>query len=78
MKDLKDLLLESLGGSSFKEEVKYKNSDWEAWKKQAPKDFEIEELDKNLFGVYLNNKHIATYDSKRGVLMCDDTNLFGH
>lgn len=29
MKDLKELLIESLGGSSFKEEVRYKKSDFE-------------------------------------------------
>ena len=78
MKHLKDVLMESLKGSAFSEEVKYKRSDWEAWKKSAPKDFEIEELDKDLFGVYINNKHIATYDSKHERLMCDDIKLFGN
>ena len=79
MKTLVDTLYESMfSGSSFNEEVRYKKSDWDAWKKHAPKDFEITELDKNLFGIYLNDKHIGTYDLKHEILMCNDTKLFGN
>lgn len=78
MKGLIEFLLESFGGSSFKEEVKYKNADFEKWRKEAGKDFEIEDLGDNLMGVYLNGKHIATYNTKTQILMCDDTKLFGN
>lgn len=78
MKHLKDVLMESLGGSSFKEEVRYKKSDFEAWRNAADKRFEIEDLGNSLLGVYLNNKHIATYNTKTQILMCDDTKLFGN
>ena len=61
-----------------KEEVKYKNIDFEKWSKEAGKDFEIEDLGDNLVGVYLNGKHIATYNTKTQILMCDDTKLFGN
>lgn len=78
MKDLKELLIESLGGSSFKEKVRYKKSDFEQWRKAADKKFEVENLGDNLLGVYLNNVHIATYNIKTQILMCDDTKLFGN
>lgn len=80
MKNLKEFLFESFRGSSFKEEVKYKNVDFEKWSKEAVKrkDFEIEDLGDNLVGVYLNGKHIATYNTKTQILMCDDTKLFGN
>ena len=78
MKHLKELLMESLRGSSFKEEVRYKKSDFEQWCKVAGKRFEIEDLGDGLMGVYLNNKHIATYNTKTQILMCDDTKLFGN
>ena len=48
MKNLQEFLLESFRGSSFKEEVKYKNIDFEKWRKEAGKDFEIEDLGDNL------------------------------
>ena len=78
MRTLKELLIESLGGSSFKEEVRYKKSDFEQWRKVAGKQFDVEDLGDNLLGVYLNNVHIATYNIKTQILMCDDTKLFGN
>ena len=78
MKALKELLIESLGGSSFKEEVRYKKSDFEQWLKVADKRFEVEDLGDNLKGIYLNGNHIATYNVKSQILMCDDTKLFGN
>jgi hypothetical protein len=78
MKNFKELLIESLGGSSFKEEVRYKKSDFEQWRKVAGERFDVEDLGDNLLGVYLNNVHIATYNIKTQTLMCDDTKLFGH
>lgn len=78
MKHLKDLLIESFGGSSFKEEVKYKKSDFEQWCKAADKKFDVEDLGDDLRGIYLNGKHIATYNVKSQMLMCDDTKLFGN
>lgn len=78
MKALKELLIESLGGSSFKEEVKYKKSDFEQWQKAAGKKFDVEDLGDDLIGIYLNGKHIATYNVKLQILMCDDTKLFGN
>ena len=78
MKNLQEFLLESFRGSSFKEEVKYKNIDFEKWSKEAGKDFEIEDIGDNLVGVYLSGKHIATYNTKTQILMCDDTKLFGN
>lgn len=78
MKHLRDLLIESFGGSSFKEEVKYKKSDFEQWCKTAGKKFDVEDLGDDLRGIYLNGKHIATYNVKSQILMCDDTKLFGN
>lgn len=78
MKQLKDLLIESLGGSSFKEVVRYKKSDFEQWYKVAGKRFDVEDLGDGLRGIYLNGKHIATYNVKSQILMCDDTKLFGN
>lgn len=78
MKALKELLIESLGGSSFKEEVRYKKSDFEQWCKAADKKFDVEDLSDDLKGIYLNGKHIATYNVKSQILMCDDTKLFGN
>ena len=78
MKALKELLIESLGGSSFKEVVRYKKSDFEQWCKATGKKFDVEDLGDNLKGIYLNGKHIATYNVKSQILMCDDTKLFGN
>lgn len=78
MKDLKELLMESFGGSAFKEEVRYKKSDFEQWLKVAGKKFDVEDLGDDLRGIYLNGKHIATYNVKSQILMCDDTKLFGN
>lgn len=78
MKHLKDLLIESFGGSAFKEEVKYKKSDFEQWRKTAGKKFDVEDLGDDLRGIYLNGKHIATYNVKSQILMCDYTKLFGN
>lgn len=78
MKALKELLIESLGGSSFKEEVRYNKSDFEQWCKVAGERFDVEDLGDNLRGVYLNGVHIATYNIKTQILMCDDTKLFGN
>lgn len=78
MKHLKELLMESFRGSSFKEEVRYKKSDFEQWCKVAGKRFDVEDLGDDLRGVYLNGKHIATYNIKTQTLMCDDTKLFGN
>lgn len=78
MKTLKEFLTESMGGSAFKEEVKYKKSDFEQWCKAAGKKFDVEDLGDDLMGIYLNGKHIATYNVKSQILMCDDTKLFGN
>lgn len=76
MKSLVDYIKESKG-SSFKNEVKFSSKDYEAWKKEAGKKIEIEELD-NLNVIYVGNKHIGTYDTKKQTLATDQIELFGH
>ena len=73
-------------GSSFSEEVNYSKSDWEKWKKETKEDVLIGnyESEPNLELVYIPNhkektmNHIATYNTKTGILFCDDIKIFGH
>lgn len=76
MKNLKDFINESKG-SVFKNEVKFSSKDYEAWKKEAGKKVEIDELD-NLNVIYIDKKHIGTYDVEKQTLMADNLELFGH
>lgn len=71
---------------SFEHEVKYSKFDWEKWKKETKEDVLIGnyESEPNLELVYIPNhkektmNHIATYNTKTGILFCDDIKLFGH
>ena len=71
---------------SFGYELKYSKSDWEKWKKETKEDVLVGNYDDNpnLELAYIPNhkdktmKHIATYNTKIGVLWCDDIKLFGH
>ena len=72
------------GGSSFENEVKYSNSDWEKWKKETKEDIFVGNYDNdtNLELAYIPNHkdktmvHIATYNKKKEILWCDDIHLF--
>ncbi len=76
MKTLKDFINESKG-SVFKNEVKFSSKDYEAWKKEAGKKVEIDELD-DLNVIYIDKKHVGTYNTKKQTLATDQIELFGH
>lgn len=76
MKNLKDFINESKG-SVFKNEVKFSSKDYEAWKKEASKKVEIDELD-DLNVIYIDKKHVGTYNKKKQTLATDQIELFGH
>ena len=78
MISLKDYLLESKKGSSFKEEVKFSSKDFEAWKKEAGNKVELDEIDNDNVCIYVGKKHIGTYNKKTQVLVTEDPSLFGN
>ena len=76
MKNLKNFILEA--GSSFKTKVKFSAKDFEAWKKEADKNIDVEKIDDTLYLIYIGNKHIGSYNIKKQILMTDDVSLFGN
>ena len=91
MKQINEYIKHENCGSSFENEVTYKKSDWEKWlklvdKEEWGKDLFIGnyETEPELILVYKTNhdkkmmNHIATYNSKKEILYCDDINLFGN
>ena len=91
MRQINEYINYKEGGSSFENEVKYSKSDWEKWlklvdKEEYGKDLMIGnyESQPELTLVYRVNHdkkmmdHIATYDTKKEVLWCDDINIFGN
>ena len=87
MKDIQRFINEyNEDRGSFGYEVKYSKSDWEKWKKETKEDILIGNYDDNpnLELAYIPNhkdktmQHIATYNTKTGILWCDDIKLFGN
>ena len=84
MKTIISYIRESLGkGTMFKDKVKYTSADWTAWCKEVSSNknieiFDVEENKQKLHLIYLDNKHIATYNPKTQELMTDDISHFGH
>ena len=71
----------SAKGSSFKETVKFLTKDWINWQDEVKdQNISIEKDQKsdNLFFIYLDNKHIGTYNSDDEELWTDDINFFGN
>lgn len=90
MKNLNQYINEQ-SESQFKEKVKYTSFDWDKWlklidKEEWGKDLMIGnyESQPDLTLVYKADhmkktmEHIATYDTKRQILMTDDIHLFGN
>lgn len=91
MRQINEYINHKEGGSSFENEVKYSKSDWEKWlklvnKEEFGKDLMVGnyESEPELILVYKANHdkkmmdHIATYNTKKEILWCDDINLFGN
>lgn len=94
MEHLKERIINEMNDGiayTFKNKIKYSNSDWEQWKKmwkdnKFDKDILVGELndEPDLELVYKQDhkekviRHIATYNKKKEILMCDDINLFGN
>lgn len=84
MKTIISYIRESLGkGTMFKDKVKYTATDWSSWCKEISSNknieiFDVEENKQKLHLIYLDNKHIATYNPKTQELMTDDISHFGH
>ena len=77
----KEYLMEAVRKGEFDGEVKYSTSDWNKWRQATIKNKSIEvSTQGKLDVVYINNKHIATRDAQRGILMIDKENekLFGN
>ncbi|WP_296864593.1 hypothetical protein [uncultured Methanobrevibacter sp.] len=81
IQEFKRFVNENLRDSSFKETVKYTKSDFENWKKEIKNNKDIV-IDHNsvekIWLIYINDKHVGTYNEKTQILMCDDIKLFGN
>ena len=94
MKNINEYIISEMNDGiaySFSKKVKYSKSDWDKWLKmwkdnKFDKDIFVGELNNepDLELVYKQDhnkkviRHIATYNKKKGILMCDDINLFGN
>ena len=87
MKSLSQYINES-AGSKFGDQTKYSKADFEQWCEDNGRDYFISE-EGNIILVYMkldqpikkdgyeiNIEHIATYDSKKQILYCDDLSEF--
>jgi len=73
--NFREFLQESKKDKEFETEVKMSDKDFKAWAK-ANKSPEVQvDTQGSLAVIYVNDKHIATYDKSKSVLMLDEKNI---
>lgn len=81
IKKFDEFICESFPGSNFREEVKFPKAEFEKWKKEAKDNNNIEtnyDSHEKLWLVYMDGKHIGTYNDRTQILWCDDIKMFGN
>lgn len=81
IKKFDEFICESFPGSNFREEVKFPKAEFEKWKKETKDNNNIEanyDSREKLWLVYIDGKHIGTYNDRTQILWCDDIKIFGN
>ena len=81
IKKFDEFVCESFPGSNFREEVKFPKAEFEKWKKETKDNNNIEtdyDSHEKLWLVYMDGKHIGTYNDRTQILWCDDIKMFGN
>lgn len=74
-------ICENFPGSRFKQEVKYPKTEFEKWKKEMEKDKDVKveyHWSDRIWLVYMDGKHIGTWNERTQILWCDDIQFFGN